>query len=193
METETNRVTLPRHPHPPQGSGTLGHKVYPKPTHTNLNLNGQSHHHPSQKNAVLSSLIHRAIKISDEDNLQGELKHLKKTFIDNGYSQFQVHRALKSAFRQDKGDKPDEERPPASEAILPYVSTVSGKIARILSKHNIRSIHLPPGKLWDQLVRAKDPIGLKTAGIHRIPCEFGHQAYSRHKNIVTQEDKYSGT
>ncbi|XP_046385940.1 uncharacterized protein LOC124155816 [Ischnura elegans] len=121
METETNGelpfldILIRR-----RGDGTLGHKVYRKPTHTDLYLNGQSHHHPSQKNAVLSSLIHRAKKISDEDNLQGELKHLKKTFIDNGYSHFQVHKALKRAFRQDKGDKPNEERSPVSKAILPY-------------------------------------------------------------------------
>ena len=174
METETNGelpfldILIRR-----RGNGTLGHKVYRKPTHTDLYLNGKSHHHPSQKNAVLCSLIHRAKRISDKDNLKGELKHLKKTFIDNGYSHFQVQKAHKRAFRPDKEDGPDEERPPASKAILPYVSTVSGTISRILSKHHIRTIHLPPGKLRDQLVRAKDPIGLKTAGIYRIPCECG--------------------
>jgi hypothetical protein len=39
--------------------GSLGHRVYHKPTHTNLYLNSSSHHHPSNKHAVLSTLVHR--------------------------------------------------------------------------------------------------------------------------------------
>ncbi|XP_071441730.1 conserved oligomeric Golgi complex subunit 3-like [Hetaerina americana] len=39
--------------------GTLSHSVYRKPTHTDLYLNGESHHHPSQKRSVLSTLLHR--------------------------------------------------------------------------------------------------------------------------------------
>jgi hypothetical protein len=34
--------------------GSLGHKVYRKPSHTNLYLNAKSHLHPSNKQAVLS-------------------------------------------------------------------------------------------------------------------------------------------
>jgi hypothetical protein len=40
--------------------GSLGHKAYRKPTHTNLYHNAKTHHHPSNKQAVLSTLIHRA-------------------------------------------------------------------------------------------------------------------------------------
>jgi hypothetical protein len=39
---------------------SLGHKVYRKPTHTNLYLNAKSHHPPSNKQAVLSTLIHKS-------------------------------------------------------------------------------------------------------------------------------------
>jgi hypothetical protein len=52
--------------------GSLGHKVYRKPTHSNLYLNAKSHHHPSNKQAVLSTLIHRAKALCDEDSLQAE-------------------------------------------------------------------------------------------------------------------------
>jgi hypothetical protein len=41
-------------------NGSLGHKVYHKPTHTNLNLHQNSHHHPAHKQSVLTSLLHRA-------------------------------------------------------------------------------------------------------------------------------------
>jgi hypothetical protein len=40
--------------HKPDGS--LRHKVYHKPTHTNLYLNSNSHHHLSNKQAVLPHL-----------------------------------------------------------------------------------------------------------------------------------------
>jgi hypothetical protein len=36
---------------------SLGHKFYRKPTHTDLYRNSNSHHHPSNKQAVLSTLV----------------------------------------------------------------------------------------------------------------------------------------
>jgi hypothetical protein len=60
--------------------GSLDHKVYRKPTHTNLCLNAKSHHHPSNKQAVLSTLIHRATALCDKYSLQAELVFLKDVF-----------------------------------------------------------------------------------------------------------------
>jgi hypothetical protein len=74
--------------------GSLGHKVYRKPTHTNLYLNAKSHHHQSNKQAVLSTLIHKARSLCDEDSLQAELLFLKDVYKDNGYNDRQIHRAL---------------------------------------------------------------------------------------------------
>jgi hypothetical protein len=37
--------------------GFLGRRVYRKPTHTNLYLHWNSHHHPSNKQSILASLI----------------------------------------------------------------------------------------------------------------------------------------
>jgi hypothetical protein len=65
---------------------SLGHKVYRKPTHTNLYLNTKSHHHPSNIQAVLSTLIHRARALCDKDSLQAELVFLKDVFKENGYN-----------------------------------------------------------------------------------------------------------
>ena len=39
---------------------SLGHKVYWKPTHTNLYLHQNSHRPPANKQSVFTSLIHRA-------------------------------------------------------------------------------------------------------------------------------------
>jgi len=56
--------------------GSLGHKVYRKPTHTNLYLQQSSHHHPASKQSVLTSLTHRAITLCDQDSLPQELDFL---------------------------------------------------------------------------------------------------------------------
>ncbi|XP_046391492.1 uncharacterized protein LOC124159615 [Ischnura elegans] len=125
--------------------GTLGHSVYRKRTHTDLYLNEKSHHHPSQKMSVLSTLIHRAISIADKDNLRKEIGHLKKTFTQNGFSRRHIDLALKRAFTPNK-TSPKEESTATIKAYLPYISTISGKISRILKRFDIHTIHLPPPK-----------------------------------------------
>jgi hypothetical protein len=73
--------------------GSLGHKVYSKPTHFNLYLNAKSHHHPSNKQAVLFTLVHRARALCDEESLEARLVFLRDVFKQNGYN-WQIHRAL---------------------------------------------------------------------------------------------------
>jgi len=63
---------------------SLGHKVYRKPTHTNLYLHQNSLHHPANKQSVLASLIHRAKALCDQDSLTQELEFLTTVFKDNG-------------------------------------------------------------------------------------------------------------
>jgi len=70
--------------------GSLGHKVYQKSTHTNLHLHHNSHHHPANKQSVLTSLIHRAKALCDQDSLPPELEFLTTTFKDSGYSHEQI-------------------------------------------------------------------------------------------------------
>ncbi|XP_071439029.1 uncharacterized protein [Hetaerina americana] len=113
--------------------GTLSHSVYRKPTHTDLYLNGESHHHPSQKRGVLSTLLHRAKTISDAENLGKELEHLKTTFRRNGHKERDINLALKRTFEKPERMKDEGERPIA-RACIPFVSTISNKIGRILQK-----------------------------------------------------------
>jgi hypothetical protein len=148
--------------------GSLGHKVYRKPTHTNLYLNQFSHHHPANKHSVLSSLIHRAKTLCDQDSLTQELDFLTTVFKNNGYSHQQIRRAMQPAKRTDKNkDKP------TATAYIPYTSTTYGRLSRMLAKHNIKSVALPPRKISSYLPPVKDAVGLKTPGIYRIPCECG--------------------
>jgi hypothetical protein len=75
-------------------NASLVHKLYRKPTNNNLYLNTKSHHHPSNNQAVLSTLIRRARALCDEDSLQAELVFLRDSFKQNGYNDKQIHRAL---------------------------------------------------------------------------------------------------
>jgi hypothetical protein len=86
METENERhlpfldIDIYRRP-----DGSLG-QVYHKPTHTNFYLSAKSHHYPSNKQVVLSTLVHRVRDLCDEDSLQAKLVFLRGVFQQNGYN-----------------------------------------------------------------------------------------------------------
>ena len=58
-----------------QEDGSLGHRVYRKPTHTDRYLHYNPFHHASIKNSVCKTLINRAKTICEVDNIEGELEH----------------------------------------------------------------------------------------------------------------------
>ena len=60
-----------------QEDGSLGHKVYGKPTHTDRYLHYNSFHYPSIKNSVCKTLINRAKTICEVGNIEGQLEHLR--------------------------------------------------------------------------------------------------------------------
>jgi len=150
--------------------GSLWHKIYRKPTHTNLYLHQNSHHHPSNKHSVLASLIHRAKALCDEDSLAQELEFLTTVFKDNGYNPQQIRRAMKLATWTAKtNDKP------TSTAQIPYTQTTYDRLNRMLAKQNIRSVTLSPRKKSSYFPPVKDAMGLRTSDVYRysIPCECG--------------------
>jgi hypothetical protein len=62
---------------------------------------------------------------------------------------------------------------PTSMAYIPYTQATYGRLSRMLTKHNIKSIPLPPKKISNYLPPVKDAMGLKTPSIYSIPCECG--------------------
>jgi hypothetical protein len=151
--------------------GFLGHKVYRKPNYTNLYLNSNSQHPPSNKPAIFFTLVHMARCLCHRESLHNEVEFLRTTFRQNGYSDRQIQRILKPLERV--GRPPEK---PASVAFLPYVSTTFNRTSRLLSKHNIKSVGLPP-TIPSFLRPAKDDLELKTAGVYSAPCERG-QVYT---------------
>ncbi|XP_076660227.1 uncharacterized protein LOC143363547, partial [Halictus rubicundus] len=117
--------------------GSLGQQVYRKPTHTNRYLHASSHHHPAQKNSVISSLINRAISISEKQHLPQELEHLRTTLGQNGFSKHKINRTI------DRLVKPKDNRTTHNNenyrtTFLPYIQGTTDRISRILKKHNIK-------------------------------------------------------
>jgi hypothetical protein len=94
----------------------LEEKAYKKPTHISFYFSAKFHHHPSNKQALLSTLLHRIRVLYDEDSLQADLLILMDVFIQNGYNYRQIHRALN---RRSHLDQPDNK--PSSVAFLPFV------------------------------------------------------------------------
>jgi len=62
---------------------------------------------------------------------------------------------------------------PTSTAYLPYKQTTFGRLSRMLAKHNIKSVALPPRKIFSYLPPVKDVLGLRTPGIYSMPYECG--------------------
>jgi len=52
---------------------SLWHNVYRKPTSINLFLNSELHHHLTNKHSVLSTLVHKATAICDQESHPEEL------------------------------------------------------------------------------------------------------------------------
>ncbi|XP_025997501.2 uncharacterized protein LOC113005826 [Solenopsis invicta] len=74
---------------------TLGHRVYRKPTHIDRYLHATSHHYPSQKNSVISSLVYRALTVSEPTFLDKKLQHLNQTLTKNGYNNKNIDQITK--------------------------------------------------------------------------------------------------
>jgi hypothetical protein len=123
---------------------------------------------------VLSTLIHRARSLCDEDSLQAELVFLKDVFRENGYNDRQIHRAFN---RRPLLPEPDNKL--HSVAFLPFVGTVFNRISRVLARHNIKSVGLPHMKLSSLLRPVKDHLGLRTPGVYRIPRECAESTLGR--------------
>jgi hypothetical protein len=93
---------------------------------------------------------------------------LRDTFKRNGYSERQIQRTLCSLKRVTI--TPEK---PTAVALLQFVNATFNRIARMLSRHNIKFVGLPPRKIASFLWPVKDDLGLKTPGVYSIPCECG--------------------
>ena len=151
-----------------QEDGSLGHKVYRKPTHTDRYLHYNSFHYPSIKNPVCKTLINRAKTICEVENIEGELEHLRSVLKMNGYPKKFIDNAMKT--RQQVREKTEYQ----SSVSLPYIGSASHKIERILKEAGIQLYHSSENKLFRSLCTHKDSVNeFQKPGVYRIPRECG--------------------
>ena len=159
-------------------------KVYKKPTHTDQYLMFSSNHHIGQKLGIVSTLKHRieTIVTTTEDKEEEE-EGMKLALKECGYPQWAVDRKKKK-----KEKREDQSR---GKVILPYVKTVSEKIAKVLRKYNVEVIHKPTKKLKGYVCNMKskiDPMD-RVGAVYEVECK-------RHKDDYTGETdralKYRG-
>ncbi len=148
--------------------GSLGHKVYRKPTHTDRYLHFNSFQHPSIKNSVCKTLINRAKTICEVSNIDNELEHLRNVLKLNGYPRHFIDKAMKMPQRvQQKTEY-------QSSVCLPYIGPASHKIERILKEVGVQVYHSSQNKLFRSLCTHKDSVDeSQKPGVYRIPCECG--------------------
>jgi len=148
--------------------------VYRKPTHTDRYLHAKSHHHPAQKQSVISSLVHRAFSISQPDNINQELKHVKTALLQNGYSSSNIQKVINRHCHPRIPKKTPETNSHQITTVLPYIHGVTDHIGRILRKKNIKTTFKPLNKISQILPSAKDARhALSCKGIYKIPCDCG--------------------
>ncbi|XP_023310001.1 uncharacterized protein LOC108904855 [Anoplophora glabripennis] len=166
--------------------GTLGHRVYRKPTLSDRYLNAQSHHYPAQKQGIINTLIHRARIISEPRHLAEELEHLRTALRGNSYKTRNIERAI------GRRHTPIEKQEYLATTYLPYVKGCTDKIGRLLKKRNINTVFNTVRKVVAAFPKTCNNDQLQGPGVYNIPCSCG-KVYigqtGRHINTRLKEHK----
>jgi hypothetical protein len=129
-------------------------RVYRKPILTNLYLSANSHHHPVNKLAALSTLAHRAKAICDSESLPHKLKFLHNIWDDGCSKKRQILGALNPPKR---APPPPRRQDPTSVASIGYYpNTISRQWASCQESSHF---------LWP----IRDNLAPKTACMYSIP------------------------
>jgi len=112
--------------------GSFDTSVYRKPTHTNLYVKWDSAHPMAQKLGIFRTLLHQGREIcSTHMAYQQEKNHLTDTFLELGYPNDLLQRAINKFETQRLAEKPPKELKPNYVVLsLPYVPNISEPIVK---------------------------------------------------------------
>ena len=153
-------------------SGNLFFKIYRKPTHTSQYLNFQSNHHISQKLGIVSTFQHRIDTIiTKEEDKTKEQQEVAKSLKRCGYPDW----ALKNNNKRTSQKKDDY----LVTTSIPYVKSLSEKLARTYKRFRVRTVHKPTSKIRHQLCKVKDSIHDmdKVGAIYQVECQKHNATY----------------
>ncbi len=181
-EEETNGSIpfLDTHIHRRQ-DGSVKVKVYRKKTHTNQYLAFDSHHPLHQKMGVIRTLLNRCEEIvTEEEDKKEERCTIMEALETCGYPRWTVMKVkedLKKKDQKKKGNtKKENHQKNKGMVVLPYVSGVSEKMARIYKKRGIITAMKPHTTLKSLLVHPKDKTDPKE-GVYTIDCKGCDKKY----------------
>ncbi|XP_021959410.1 uncharacterized protein LOC110855266 [Folsomia candida] len=147
--------------------GEPGHKIYRKPTHTNQYLHFDSYHHPSQKIAVIDTLVTRAMRLCDEDHRDEEMKFVTHILQENHYPLAKIKQRIEH-LKQKTQNNPEERRWIA----LPYTGSMAKRFSKLLGNNlEINIGYFTGTKLSTQLYNFKDKKEKPNSGIYKIKCK----------------------
>ena len=135
--------------------GSLKFSVYRKPTHTDQYLQFQSHQPMEHKMGVIRTLTHRADTIiSDPQDKEREIKHLKKVLSVAGYSKWAWQAPGRKKVRPHPRNT-DCDRA-KGHVTLPYIGGVTEPISQIIWKTGVAAHAKPHTTIRSILVAPKD-------------------------------------
>ena len=171
-------------------NGGLSITVYRKPTHTDLNLQWDSHHNLSAKFSVINTFSHRAKTVcSNPELLKQEKEHLRKALIQCKYPKWPLDKvekrfnrssseAMDGVNNQGTNGTPAATREVKSKVhiVIPYTQGLCESIKKICGRYGIQT-HFKGGSTIKNLLvspRTKAPwspkvmpsIGINVGTLH---------------------------
>ncbi len=153
--------------------GSVKVTVYRKKTHTNQYLSFDSHHPLHQKLGVVRTLLNRCGEIVTEvEDQQKEKETIRSALGACGYPEWTMTKVENNMKEKEKNKGKNNSRKEKSKwmIVLPYISGLSEKLARIYKKRGIESAMKPNITLKTLLVHPKDKADPKE-GVYTIDCK----------------------
>jgi hypothetical protein len=162
--------------------GSLLFTVYRKPTHSSRYLEYFSSNPIAHKKSVAASLFHRALSICSNDRLYAIERNI--IFLDlqkNGYPKDFITRTEKDVIKKRLDNSRNTSRQSeisfnqdlkTRRVCLPYISSWSEAVTRILKSYDLELTHRPINKLryiWGNQ-KTHLPIHKHMNAIYQIPC-----------------------
>jgi hypothetical protein len=113
---------------------------------------------------VMNTLATRAFRISNDEHLEEEKKHLLNVFKNNGYKKHQVTKDFQNATKTPRNK--EQTNNDVSKVYLPYIQGTTNKLARILKKKNIGATFKPLNTIRNSLRLVKTlliPLNIKVS------------------------------
>ncbi len=129
--------------------------IYRKATHSGRYLNNASCHLPSQKLSAISSIAFRARQIcSSKKLLEEEFSCIRNDFRMNGFSDFEIERAL---FPKPRPPQPTTNRNLERKKVftLPFCGASSFQLKRLFGKYGLQAAFRPNETLRSVLTKVK--------------------------------------